>query len=96
MRLGKVKTLYIKKNTFIIKILAFFQLLLGLPWWFSNKESVCQSRKLGFDSWVRKIPWKRKRQPTPAFLAGKSHGQRSLAGYIRPMGLQKSWTQLID
>ena len=32
----------------------------------------------GFDLWVRKIPWRRKRQPTPVFLPGKSHGQRSL------------------
>ena len=34
-----------------------------------------------FDSWVWKIPWRRKWQPTPAFLPGESHGQRSLAGY---------------
>ena len=27
------------------------------------------------------IPWKRKRQPAPVFLLGKSHGQRSLVGY---------------
>ena len=33
-----------------------------------------------FDLWVRKIG-KRKWQPTPVFLPGKSHGQRSLAGY---------------
>ena len=26
------------------------------------------------------IPWRRKWQPTPIFLLGKSHGQRSLAG----------------
>ena len=37
-------------------------------------------RKQGFDPWVGKIPWRRKWQPTPAFLPGKSHGQRSLAG----------------
>ena len=36
---------------------------------------------MGFDPRVRKIPWRRKWQPTPVFLAGKSHGQRSLAGY---------------
>ena len=30
---------------------------------------------------VRKIPWRRKWQPTPVFLSGESHGQRSLAGY---------------
>ena len=32
-------------------------------------------------SWVGKIPWRRKWQPTPVFLPGKSHGQRSLEGY---------------
>ena len=34
-----------------------------------------------FDSWVRKIPWRRKWQATSVFLPWKSHGQRSLAGY---------------
>jgi len=32
-------------------------------------------------SWVRKIPWRRKWLPTPVFLHGEFHGQRSLAGY---------------
>ena len=36
---------------------------------------------MGVYLWVRKIPWKRTRQPAPVFLPGKSHGQRSLAGY---------------
>ena len=31
--------------------------------------------------WVEKIPWHRKWQPTPIFLPGESHGQRSLVGY---------------
>ena len=31
--------------------------------------------------WVRKISWRRKWQPTPVFLPGESHAQRSLAGY---------------
>ena len=35
----------------------------------------------GFDPWIGKIAWRRKWQPTPIFLPGKSHGQRSLAGY---------------
>ena len=34
-----------------------------------------------FKTWVKKIPWRRKWQPTPVFLPGKSHGERSLAGY---------------
>ena len=38
-------------------------------------------KKRGFDPWVRKIPWRRIWQPTPVFLPGESHGQRSLAGY---------------
>ena len=38
-------------------------------------------RRLRFNPWVRKIPWRRKWQPTPVFLHGKFHGQGSLAGY---------------
>ena len=53
-----------------------------------------QCRRLRFDSWVGKIPWRRKWQPTPVFLAGEFHGQRSLAGYS-PWG-RKSWTQLSE
>ena len=34
-----------------------------------------------FTLWVRKILWSRKWQPTPVFLSGKSHGQRSQVGY---------------
>ena len=34
-----------------------------------------------FGPWVGKIPWSRKWQPTPVFLPGKFHGQRSLVGY---------------
>ena len=33
------------------------------------------------ETWVRKIPWSRKWLPTPAFLPGEFHGQRSLLGY---------------
>ena len=38
-------------------------------------------KETGFDPWVWKIPWKGKRQPTPVFLPGESHWQRSLVGY---------------
>ena len=47
------------------------------------------ARDLGFQLWVRKIPWRRKWQPTPIFLPGKFHGQRSLVGYIQAMRLQE-------
>ena len=45
--------------------------------------------KPGFDPWVWKIPWRRAWQPTPVFLPGESHGQRSLAGY-GPWSLKES------
>ena len=44
-----------------------------------------------FDPWVRKAPWRRKWQPTPIFLPGESHGQRSLVGYS-PWGHKESDT----
>ena len=47
-----------------------------------NPTAMQETQEIGFDPWVvRKIPWRRKQQPTPVFLPGKSHGQRSLAGY---------------
>ena len=46
----------------------------------SGKEFTCQSRRGGFHPCVRKIPWRRAWQPTPVFLPGESHGQRSLVG----------------
>ena len=51
-----------------------------LPRWLGGKESTCQHWRCGFDPWVGKIPWTRKWQPTPVFLPGESHGQRSLVG----------------
>ena len=38
-------------------------------------------RRPGFHPWVRQIPCGRKWLPTPVFLPGEAHGQRSLAGY---------------
>jgi len=60
--------------------------------------SILGSGRFGFDSWVRKIPWRRKWQPTLVFLPKKSHGQRGLAGYSlwdhkeSDMGLSDSTT----
>ena len=56
----------------------------GFPGGTSGKEPLCQCRRhkrRGLDSWVGKIPWRRAWQPFPVFLPGKSHVQRSLAGY---------------
>ena len=55
--------------------------LYGLPRWLNGKESSCQRGRRGFDPWVMEIAWNRKQQPTPVFLPGKSHGEKSLEGY---------------
>ena len=41
-----------------------------------------------FAPWVRKMPWRRKWQPTAVFLPGKCHGQRGLVDYS-PWGLKR-------
>ena len=49
-----------------------------------GQEPACQCRRckrLKFDPWVGKIPWRMKWQPAPVFLPGESHGQRSQMGY---------------
>ena len=57
---------------------------LGFPWGARGIEPACQCRKCkkhGFDPWDGKIHWRRAWQPTPGFLSGEYHGQRSLVGY---------------
>ena len=72
------------------------------PIWLSPQEQLRASQMVqlqrigkhkrpGFDPGVRKIPWKRKQQPSPVFLPGKFHGQRSLVGYS-PWGHKESDT----
>ena len=56
----------------------------------AQTERIClQCSRPGLNPWVWKIPWSRKWQHTPGFLPGKSHGQRSLAGY-HPEGCKES------
>ena len=57
---------------------------LGFPGGASGKEPPANAtdiKRCGFDPWIRKVPWRRKWQPTPVFLPGKSHGQRILVSY---------------
>ena len=59
----------------------------------SDGKRIClQCRRPGFDPWVGRIPWRREWQPTPVFLPGETHGQRSLGVIVH--GFTKSWTQL--
>ena len=52
---------------------------MGLPRWLVVKNPFANAGDIKqFDSWVGKIPWRRKWHPTPVFLPGESRGQRSL------------------
>ena len=65
---------------------------MGFPGSTSVKDLTCQCRRckrLGFDPWIRKIPWSRKWHPTPIFLPEEFHGQKSLVAYS-PWGCQES------
>ena len=61
----------------------------------SGKEPACQYRghkRCWFDPWVGKITWRRAWQPTPVFLPGEFHAQRSLA----VLELQRVWHDWSD
>ena len=69
------------------------------PGGMNGKEPACQCRRhkrCQFDPWVRKIPWGRKWQPTPVFLPGESHGQRSLVGYSPWRPKESDTTKLLS
>ena len=56
----------------------------GVPGGTSSKEPICQCwsyKRHTCNTWVGKIPRRRAWHPTPVFLPGESHGQRSLVGY---------------
>ena len=87
------KTIALTRWTFDGKVmfLLFNMLSRLVPWWLRRLSVCLQCGRPWFDSWVGKIPWRRKWQPTPVFLLGKSHGQRSLVG-CNPWGLKESGT----
>ena len=60
--------------------------LQAFPGGTSGKESICQGRRCrrcGFGPWFGKIPWRRERQPSPAFSPGQT-----IPGTEEPGGLQ--------
>ena len=75
--------------------LFFFKYFLLYPWASQValvvKKPACQCwrhKRCGFDPWVGEIPWRRAWQPTPVFLPGEAHGQRSLGATVH--GVTKS------
>ena len=71
--------------TYIYIGFAAYEILVPLP-------GFClHCRRPGFDPRVWKIPWRRAWLPTPVFLPGEFHGQRSLVG-SSPRGRKESDT----
>ena len=61
---------------------------LGFPGGSDGKESACKYERLGCDSRVREIPWRRAWQPTPVLLPGASPWTEGPGG-LQCMGSQR-------
>ena len=61
-------------------------------WWLSSKGSAFKAGDTGWMPGLGRFPWRRKWQPTPVFLPGKSHGQRNQVGLYHSVLLPKSWS----
>ena len=71
----------------------------GLPGQHRGRESTCRCRRRKrciFHPRVGKVPWRRAWQPTPVFLPGESHGQRSLAGYSPRSRKESDMTEVTE
>ena len=81
-----------------IRVIKHLSKSMGFPGGATGKEPTCQCRhkRLKFDPWVRKIPWRRAWQPTPVFLPGKSPLTEEPGG-LESMGSQgvgHEWSNL--
>ena len=73
-------------------------LKIGLPRWYNSKKSTCpymRHRRQGFSSWVGKILWGRKWQPSSVFLTEKFHGHKLQLSIGRPGVLQFMGSQRV-
>ena len=72
----------------ILKRYVYIQTSTGLPRWLRGKEFTCQAGDIGSVPGSGRSPGERRKwQLTPVFSPGKSHGQRSLVGYVH--GVEK-------
>ena len=81
---------------YVFNILTLFIYLFLFYFWASLAAQMVKNllpcRRCVFNPWVRKIAFRREWLPTPVFLPGKCHGQRSLAS-CSPWGLKESDTR---
>ena len=72
-----------------LNFLFYFELSISLvAQTVKNPSTSAGDTGLGFDPWVRNIPWRKEWFPTPVFLPAEFHGQRSLVG-SSPWGLKR-------
>ena len=72
---------------------------LGFPSGACGEESTCQCRsykRLRFNPWVGKIPWRRVLQPTLVFLPGESHGQRNWQATVHGVAKSQTWLKWLN
>ena len=81
---------FMQRNHYFLKKIIEAKLI-WIPWQLIQSRICLQSRRPGSDPWVGMIPWRREWQPTPVFLPGEFHLQRSVAGYS-PWGRKLSDT----
>ena len=79
----------ISSNSFLVASLEFSMYNIRVSLVAQKLKHLPAIRETGFHPWVGKIPWRKKWQPTPVLLPGKSHGWRSLVGYS-PWGRKES------
>ena len=77
-----------KKWVFFLPYTVFYQEN-QLLWWLSSQRTPLPMQEVQILSLGQEDPLEKKRQPTPVFLPGKSHGERSLVGYS-PWGPEES------
>ena len=66
---------------------------MGFPWWLSGKESVCQCRRCRFNSWVRKIPWERKWQPSQYSCLGNCMDRGAWQSSEQALCAEVKWSE---
>ena len=64
----------------------------GLPCWLSGKEFAYECRKLRFNPWVGKVPWRKKWQPIPVFLPGKPQARGAWRATVHRVIKESSMT----
>ena len=68
--------------------------VLGLPWWLSGKESICQCTRRRFNPWVGKIPWRNHGNPLQYSCLGNPMERRACHSTVHMF--TKGWTWLCD